>query len=95
MASGSSVSDAVSTDRLGAADAAALRTALGRAMNPFDLPQFLLFYAVLAVGSIGWAVMRTRQAEGAVPPKLDFSDPYAIAYLRGGANEAARLPPYR
>src|SRR5262245_43064172 len=35
--------------------------------------------------------LRRRQAESGTPPKIDCSDPYLIAYLRGGKNEALRV----
>jgi hypothetical protein len=62
-------------------------------MNPFDLPgpQFLVFYGVLATLTILAAALATRQAENGVPPRVNLSDPYGIAYLRGGKNEALRL----
>src|SRR6185436_6449736 len=61
-------------------------------MNPFDLsgPEFLVFYAVFAVIVIGFAVQYRRMKEWRRPPKLAL-DPYVIAYLRGGANEALRV----
>jgi uncharacterized protein (TIGR04222 family) len=61
-------------------------------MNPFDLhgPDFLLFYAVFA-GAIFLAAYLLRvMIEGGRAPKIDL-DPYAIAYLRGGKTEAARV----
>lgn len=61
-------------------------------MNPFDLPgpEFLLFYAIFAVIVIGFAVQCRRMQEWRRPPRLAL-DPYVIAYLRGGANEALRV----
>jgi uncharacterized protein (TIGR04222 family) len=62
-------------------------------MNPFDLsgPDFLLLYLCLSV-AVTIAVWRSRRnAESGPAPKLDLSDPYLIAYLRGGENEALRL----
>lgn len=61
--------------------------------NPFDLhgPQFLLFYACLGIGvAIALRAARRNSEEGAAP-RIDTSDPYLIAYLRGGKNEAARV----
>jgi uncharacterized protein (TIGR04222 family) len=62
-------------------------------MNPFDLhgPEFLLFYlifgfALLAV--FGW-LRRSGEPEPSTP--VNLTDPYEIAYLRGGANEVLRL----
>lgn len=62
-------------------------------MNPFDLPgpQFLVFYAVLATVTVLVAAIVTRKAESGVPPRVNLSDPYSIAYLRGGKNEALRI----
>lgn len=62
-------------------------------MNPFDLPgpQFLVFYGVLATLTILAAAIATRKAENSTPPRVNLSDPYGIAYLRGGKNEALRL----
>jgi uncharacterized protein (TIGR04222 family) len=62
-------------------------------MNPFDLPgpQFLLFYGVLAIVTILVAAVVTRRAENGPAPPVKLSDPYGIAYLRGGKNEALRL----
>jgi len=61
-------------------------------MNPFDLsgPEFLVFYVVyIAVifiaAEIYWRV-RTARPEAPLP-----TNPYEIAYLRGGAREAARV----
>ena len=62
-------------------------------MNPFDLtgPQFLLFYLVLsALVIIALAFLR-RSAESPSTPRIDLSDPYLIAYLRGGEPEALRV----
>jgi uncharacterized protein (TIGR04222 family) len=61
--------------------------------NPFDLPgpSFLLFYACLGVFvAIALRSFRRRNEEGSAP-RIDTSDPYLIAYLRGGKNEAARV----
>lgn len=62
-------------------------------MNPFDLPdsQFLVFYGVLAAITIFVAAMVTRHAENGAPPRVNLSDPYGIAYLRGGKHEALRI----
>jgi uncharacterized protein (TIGR04222 family) len=62
-------------------------------MNPFDLrgPAFLLFY--LCLGVVVAIVVRSlrRSREVGSPARIDTSDPYLIAYLRGGKNEAARV----
>jgi uncharacterized protein (TIGR04222 family) len=61
-------------------------------VNPFDLrgPQFLLFYGVLCALTLGALVLarRMRESHGT---NLRLSDPYLIAYLRGGPTEALRL----
>ncbi len=62
-------------------------------MNPFDLygPQFLAFYAVLllASGAVIYLFWRTLgQAENFRRP---MTDPYLIAYLRGGSKEAVKV----
>ena len=61
-------------------------------MNPFDLPgpQFLVLYWLLGVLTL--AVLRlTREAtEGGAPPHTRLSDPYTIAYLRGGSDDVLR-----
>ena len=55
-------------------------------MNPFDLrgPEFLLFYLFLAIVVIGLLVLTRYFSEAGDAPKIDLSDPYLIAYLRGG-----------
>jgi uncharacterized protein (TIGR04222 family) len=62
-------------------------------VNPFDFagPEFLAFYLF-----VGAAVLVTlgffRQAgEEVDPPLINLSDPYLIAYLRGGKNETVRV----
>ena len=62
-------------------------------MNPFDLPgpQFLALYAMLGVAVVGALYYFKQQAEAGEPGRLPVSDPYLIAYLRGGAVEAVRL----
>ncbi|CAN5296473.1 hypothetical protein BH11PSE11_BH11PSE11_10600 [soil metagenome] len=67
--------------------------------NPFALTgfQFLAFYLLLGF-IVNWAVrkwIRTREvaasaASGLPAPQL-ASDPYLVAYLRGGAKEAMRV----
>jgi len=62
--------------------------------NPLDFrgPEFLLFYAALGITALVWIVYSQRRSEQARPRRgLDVSDPYLIAYLRGGANEAGRV----
>ncbi len=62
-------------------------------MNPFDLPgpQFLLFYIIFAGAVIGALVIWRRHVESSKTPKIDLSDPYLIAYLRGGEAEVLRV----
>lgn len=63
-------------------------------MNPFYFsgPEFLFFYIVFTVIVLGGVVFWRRRAElPAAPPKLDLSDPYLIAYLRGGDAEVLRV----
>ncbi len=64
-------------------------------MNPFDFsgPEFLLFYALLtAVALLAqryWRLSRESREVTQSPPRL--TDPYEIAYLRGGPNELTRV----
>lgn len=63
-------------------------------MNPFEWtgPPFLLFYIALSVLTVIVMVTLRKSAEPAEPyPILDLADPYLIAYLRGKAQEAARV----
>ena len=62
-------------------------------MNPFYLPgpQFLLFYIIFAGAVIGALIYWRRYAESSQTPKIDVSDPYLIAYLRGGEAEVLRV----
>lgn len=63
-------------------------------MNPFNFsaPAFLFFLLVFVVivnvALRGW--QRHTEARGPMP-KMDMSDPYRIAYLRGGAAEALKV----
>src|SRR5262245_20730923 len=62
-------------------------------MNPFDLrgPEFLAFYFFFSlVVIIAIAILR-RIAESGDAPQIVLGDPYLIAYLRGGENEAMRV----
>jgi uncharacterized protein (TIGR04222 family) len=62
-------------------------------MTPFDLPgrAFLLFYAgLIAVLALLARVLRAYLERGPIP-RLEQVDPYLIAYLRGGADEAIRV----
>jgi uncharacterized protein (TIGR04222 family) len=65
----------------------------GYFMNPFYLrgPEFLLFYAILCAIVIVTLVLLRRTGEAGKTPKTNLSDPYLIAYLRGGKNETLRI----
>ena len=71
------------------------RQQIGRLqMNPFDWtgPWFLLFYLVLGVFSYWFVYFYVTYRERQQPiPKLKMSDPFQIAFLRGGENEAIRI----
>lgn len=62
-------------------------------MNPFDLrgPEFLLFYFVFACVVLLVLILLRRFDEqpSALKPPLD--DPYLVAFLRGGEDEALRV----
>jgi uncharacterized protein (TIGR04222 family) len=62
-------------------------------MNPFDLsgPSFLVFYICVALIVVIALKLVIDGAEGGAPPALPLSDPYQIAWLRGGTPEAARI----
>lgn len=62
-------------------------------MNPFNLPgpEFLLFYVVLAFTVIGVVALFRHSGEPEASLQPSLTDPYEIAYLRGGANEVLRL----
>ena len=62
-------------------------------MNPFDLagPQFLVFYLVFSGCVILALGMLRHVRESSDSLKVNVTDPYLIAYLRGGKNEALRL----
>ncbi len=63
-------------------------------MNPLDMPgpQFLVFYVLMGVITLFFIRHRIAQQESAWPmPKLNLTDPYEIAFLRGGINEALRI----
>jgi uncharacterized protein (TIGR04222 family) len=62
-------------------------------MNPFDLrgPEFLLFYLCFSLVVIIAIVVLRRRAESGDAPRIDLGDPYLIAYLRGGEDEALRV----
>jgi uncharacterized protein (TIGR04222 family) len=62
-------------------------------MWPFDMrgPDFLFFY--LIVGAIVLTAVALLRHVGEPPdtPKVNLADPYLIAFLRGGKNEALRV----
>jgi uncharacterized protein (TIGR04222 family) len=62
-------------------------------MNPFDYtgPEFLLFYLGLAALVIIGLVLSRQYFESTAAPKIDLSDPYLIAYLRGGEVATMRV----
>jgi len=63
-------------------------------MNPFALhgPAFLAFYAMVGIAGLGIQFLWTRIQESlGTMPQLQMTDPYQIAYLRGGQAEALRL----
>lgn len=62
-------------------------------MNPFDLsgPEFLFFFIGLSALAIVALVVTRKIAERSAAPKLDLSDPYLIAYLRGAEPETLRV----
>ena len=65
-------------------------------MNPlaWSGPQFLLFYLALAAAIVIALVVRHRgSGRDGKPARVNdlTNDPYRIAYLRGGAKEAARV----
>jgi uncharacterized protein (TIGR04222 family) len=62
-------------------------------MNPFDLPgpQFLLFYSALGLTVTLSLLWTRRQHESLAAPTTRLDDPYLVAMLRGGGDEAVRL----
>ena len=63
-------------------------------MNPLDMPgpEFICFYFVVSVVTLLFIRYRLKQHESEWPmPKLNLTDPYEIALLRGGENEALRI----
>lgn len=61
--------------------------------SPLDLPgpDFLGFYLVTSVIGLLLLYVVRSSLEGGRAPRVDASDPYRIAYLRGGPNEALRV----
>jgi|AraplaMF_Col_mMF_1032025.scaffolds.fasta_scaffold00126_45 uncharacterized protein (TIGR04222 family) len=62
-------------------------------MNPFALhgPAFLAFYAVVGISALVLQYLWSRSREISSAAQLKLSDPYQIAYLRGGSEEALRV----
>src|SRR5260370_39557672 len=62
-------------------------------MNPFDLsgPSFLVFYICVSLIVIIALKLAIDEAERGAPRALPLSDPYQIAWLRGGTPEAAPI----
>lgn len=63
-------------------------------MNPFDLPgpAFLAFYwLVVLPATLGGAWLLRRFLERGDIPDLDLSNPYLLAYLRGGKQQVVEL----
>lgn len=62
-------------------------------MNPFDLhgPEFLFFYFIFACGVFAALVLLRRLDERESPLKPPLDDPYLVAFLRGGEEEALRV----
>jgi len=61
--------------------------------NPFNWygPQFLVFYLVLSILLHILVRVYIKLQENGPVPKIEMNDPYQIAYLRGGSNEAIRI----
>lgn len=62
-------------------------------MSVLDLrgPEFLLFYVLTIAAVVGAARASCNALESRAVPALGNADPYLIAYLRGGADEALRV----
>ncbi|HWJ41478.1 MAG TPA: TIGR04222 domain-containing membrane protein [Candidatus Limnocylindrales bacterium] len=62
-------------------------------MYPFDLsgPEFLVFYIVFGISVLVVLRFWQRAGERVESPAMNLSDPYLIAYLRGGKNEVLRV----
>ncbi|HLV85538.1 MAG TPA: TIGR04222 domain-containing membrane protein [Candidatus Sulfotelmatobacter sp.] len=61
-------------------------------MNPFDLrgPEFLLFYVMLTAAVIVLTAWLRDMMERGPTPQVRLDDPYFVAFVRGGINEAFR-----
>jgi len=62
-------------------------------MNPFELrgPEFLAFYAVFGLVVLGLLFLLRHVGEPEDAAHVSITNPYSIACLRGGRNEALRL----
>jgi uncharacterized protein (TIGR04222 family) len=62
-------------------------------INPLELtgPDFLIFYAVLGILVLVAMYLLRRFSESGPVPRIDYSDPYLIAYLRGGELETMHV----
>jgi uncharacterized protein (TIGR04222 family) len=62
-------------------------------LNPLDLPgrDFLVVYTLVALVTLVLLYVVRAAGESGAPPRIDTGDPYLIAYLRGGKNEALRI----
>ncbi len=62
-------------------------------MNPLDWrgPEFLLFYTVLALLTVTAVLVRRWRREPAGLARGPLTDPYRIAFLRGGVPETLRV----
>ena len=61
--------------------------------NPLDLagPDFLRFYALVALVTLGLLYVARASGEGGPAPRIDTGDPYLVAVLRGGRREALKV----
>jgi uncharacterized protein (TIGR04222 family) len=61
--------------------------------NPLDLagPEFLLFYTLFALVTLGLLYVARAAGESGPAPRIDTGDAYLIAYLRGGRHAALRV----
>ncbi|MSP38651.1 MAG: TIGR04222 domain-containing membrane protein [Deltaproteobacteria bacterium] len=61
--------------------------------NPFELtgPQFLVFYLMVGTVVLFGHYLLRRFVESGPSPRIDYSDPYLLAYLRGGEIETMRV----
>jgi uncharacterized protein (TIGR04222 family) len=62
-------------------------------VNPLDLagPDFLRFYALVALITLALLYVARASGESGPPPRIDTGDPYLIAVLRGGRSEALKV----